>query len=160
MTRNRLSRTDRDLGALEATLKALADGTRLRILGLVASGELCVCKIYENLGLPQPKVSRHLAYLRRARLVETRKAGRWVHYRIARSARPVVEELLASVQHCLGHLATTQADQRRLRGKTGSCDPGSAGAEPVVTCRVGEPTTTRIRQRLRAARPSRRVEIG
>ena len=63
------------LDAMEGVLKALADKTRLRILGLLAAGEVCVCHLHKSLKLPQPTVSRHLAYLRRAGLVETRKDG-------------------------------------------------------------------------------------
>lgn len=63
--------------------KALADPTRLRCLALLIAGEeLCVCELTEVLALPQPKVSHHLAALRRLGLVTDRKAGLWVHYRI------------------------------------------------------------------------------
>jgi ArsR family transcriptional regulator len=62
---------------------ALADPTRRRILALLqAGGEQCVCVLYETLDLPQPKVSRHLAVLRAAGIVATRREGLWVHYRI------------------------------------------------------------------------------
>ena len=70
--------------------KALADATRLRILGLLLTGEVCVCDIHESLKIPQPKASRHLAYLRRAGLVETRREGLWIHYRMATLADPVL----------------------------------------------------------------------
>ena len=66
---------DKQLSELEALFKALADATRLRILGLLLTGEVCVCHIHESLRIPQPKASRHLAYLRRAGLVETRRDG-------------------------------------------------------------------------------------
>ena len=59
--------TARPLPQMEALFKALADETRLRILGLLLAGEVCVCDIHESLKIPQPKVSRHLAYLRRSR---------------------------------------------------------------------------------------------
>ena len=78
------------IGQLETVLKALADGTRLRILGLLTTGEVCVCHIHESLKISQPKASRHLAYLRRAGLVTTRREGLWVHYQLGarrRSAR-------------------------------------------------------------------------
>ena len=67
--------TDKRLVSLENTFKALADQTRLRILGLLQAGEICVCDIHGSLGLPQPTVSRHLAYLRKSGLVATRKEG-------------------------------------------------------------------------------------
>ena len=71
------------LERLEGVFRALADRTRLRILALLAGGEVCVCEIHESLGLPQPTVSRHLAYLRSAGLVTGRKEGLWVHYNLA-----------------------------------------------------------------------------
>jgi len=63
------------VGELEGALKALADRTRLRILALLGNNEVCVCHIHDSLGLPQPTVSRHLAYLRRAGLVAVRRDG-------------------------------------------------------------------------------------
>ena len=68
---------------METLFKALADATRLRILGLLLTGEVCVCDIHESLKIPQPKASRHLAYLRKAGLVDTRREGLWMHYRLA-----------------------------------------------------------------------------
>src|SRR5215213_4137307 len=70
------------LGTLEQLFKAMADQTRLRILALLAGGEVCVCDIHETLGIPQPRASRHLAYLRRTGLVLDRKEGLWVYYRL------------------------------------------------------------------------------
>ena len=67
---------------MAALFQALGDATRLRILGLLLSGEVCVCHIHESLRIPQPKVSRHLAYLRRSGLVDTRRDGLWVFYRL------------------------------------------------------------------------------
>ena len=79
----------RQLIEMESLFKALADATRLRILGLLLTGEVCVCDIHESLKIPQPKASRHLAYLRAAGLVDARKEGQWVHYRLSTSADPV-----------------------------------------------------------------------
>src|SRR5262245_16687251 len=95
---------DKDLLALDQVLKALADPTRVRILGLLGSGEICVCHIYESLRLPQPLVSRHLAYLRRVGLVETRKQGLWVYYRMASQRDAVTGTLLDAVRHVLTHV--------------------------------------------------------
>ena len=69
---------------METVFKALADQTRLRILGLLGAGEVCVCEIHESLRIPQPTASRHLAYLKRAGLVADRRDGLWVYYRLAR----------------------------------------------------------------------------
>lgn len=68
-----------DLAGLFA---ALADPTRLRLLNLMAGREVCVCYFVEILGQSQPKISRHLAYLRRAGIVASRRQGKWMHYRI------------------------------------------------------------------------------
>ena len=67
----------------ETLFSALADETRLRILHLIGDREVCVCFFVESLDEPQPKVSRHLAYLRRTGLVAARREGKWMHYRIA-----------------------------------------------------------------------------
>lgn len=67
---------------METLYLALADKTRLRLLNLMRSNEVCVCFFTEVLGESQPKVSRHLAYLRNAGLVEARRDGKWMHYSI------------------------------------------------------------------------------
>src|SRR5438046_70019 len=64
----------------DAKFRAFSDETRVRILHLLQSGELCVGDIVSILKVPQPTASRHLAYLRKAQLVETRKKGQWIHY--------------------------------------------------------------------------------
>lgn len=112
-----------EVGALERLFRALADGTRLRILGLLTAGEVCVCDIHETLGIPQAKASRHLAYLRRAGLVATRKEGLWVHYRLALSDDRVVGMILEAIGHGLGHLPAIERDRGRLERKTGCCAP-------------------------------------
>jgi ArsR family transcriptional regulator len=131
----------KQLVTLETVLKALADRTRLRIVGLLAAGEICVCHIHESLGIPQPTASRHLAYLRRAGLVDGRKDGLWVHYRLARMDDPVIQSVMDSVAHALGHVATSERDLRRLSSRveipaqariipvSGSCCPPSAGRD-------------------------------
>jgi ArsR family transcriptional regulator len=106
--------TDKRLASLETLFKALADRTRLRILGLLQSGEICVCDIHGSLGLPQPTVSRHLAYLRRSGLVQGRKDGLWVHYRLASLPDPVMQTVVDAVNHALGHLDARERDRRRL----------------------------------------------
>lgn len=105
---------ERQLDRIESVFKALADATRLRILRLLASGEVCVCDIHESLQLPQPKTSRHLAYLRREGLVDTRREGLWVYYRLASHADPIVKTLVDAALHCLTHVPATARDQRRL----------------------------------------------
>ena len=78
------------LDRMASLFQALGDPTRLRILGLLLTGEVCVCHIHESLRIPQPKASRHLAYLRRSGLVDTRREGLWVYYRLIDLADPVV----------------------------------------------------------------------
>ena len=124
----------KQLSAMEALFKALADATRLRILGLLLTGEVCVCDIHESLRIPQPKASRHLAYLRRAGLVETRKDGLWVHYRLARASDPVLATIQEAVTHALTHLAAVHKDADRLQRKTGCCLPPSSTNLTLACC--------------------------
>ena len=125
---------DKQIIALGQLLQALGDGTRLRILGLLLAGEVCVCDIHESLRIPQPKASRHLAYLRRAGLVEARREGLWMHYRLAESGDPIVRTVREAVIHALGHLEAVRKDAERLEKKTGCCVPATAGGRPVFAC--------------------------
>src|SRR5438876_10190284 len=101
------------LSTIEDLFKALADATRLRILALLVGGEICVCEIHGALKLPQPTVSRHLAYLRKAGLVETRRDGLWVHYRLARVDDTVLRTLTDIVTHALSHVHAVARDAER-----------------------------------------------
>ena len=88
---------------------ALADRTRLRLLNLLAGGEVCVCYFVELLDEPQPKISRHLAYLRRVGLVSARREGKWMHYRMVTPG----DALQARVLECaLGAAADDRQMQR------------------------------------------------
>jgi ArsR family transcriptional regulator len=118
---------DKRLQALETTFKALADTTRLRILGLLLAGEVCVCHIHETLRIPQPKASRHLAYLRKTGLVEARREGLWMHYRLADLPDPVQRSIAETVRHALRHLDTVTRDGERLYRKTGCGLPAIEG---------------------------------
>jgi len=117
---------NRQLSSMEVLFKALADSTRLRILGLLLTGEVCVCHIHESLKIPQPTASRHLAYLRRAGLVQTRRDGLWIHYRMASVDDPVLKVVIESVQHALTHLEPVQRDTQRLQKRTGCCVPAES----------------------------------
>jgi ArsR family transcriptional regulator len=121
------------LAGLESTLRALGDRTRLRILALLATGEVCVCHIHESLRLPQPKVSRHLAYLRRAGLVGTRREGLWVYYRLAPLSDPVQRTVHAAVAHALGHLDVVSHDVARLSQRQ-ACERPAIGPAPGCAC--------------------------
>jgi ArsR family transcriptional regulator len=122
------------LSDMEALFKALADSTRLRILGLLLAGEVCVCDIHESLKIPQPKASRHLAYLRRAGLVETRRDGLWIHYRLAKHDDPVLATISTAVQHALTHIQAVQRDGGRLRKRTGCCVPAPGEVAGASCC--------------------------
>ena len=119
------------LSSLETLFKALADDTRLRILGLLQAGEICVCDIHGSLGLPQPTVSRHLASLRRAGLVQGRKDGLWVHYSLATLPDPVMQTVLDAVSHALGHVDAGEKDRRRLLRMA---DVSPVEPQPRVRC--------------------------
>jgi ArsR family transcriptional regulator, arsenate/arsenite/antimonite-responsive transcriptional repressor len=124
---------DNTVLAIDALLKALADATRLRVLGLLLTGEVCVCHIHESLRIPQPKASRHLAYLRRAGLVQTRREGLWVYYRLADATNPVLRTIRDAVTHALGHVDSIRRDAERLRKKTG-CRLPAAGQLSLACC--------------------------
>lgn len=84
---------------------------RLRILNVLTAGELCVCDIVDILRLPQPTVSRHLAYLRRAALVEVTRDWKYAHYRLAEPATDVHRNLISCVRSCF--TGVTQLDRER-----------------------------------------------
>ncbi len=99
---------------LDRVFAALADETRRRILGLLASGEICVCHIHEALDVPQPTASRHLAHLRIAGLVATRKDGLWVHYRLAEINDPAIDGVLRSALSALSTNGAATSDRKKL----------------------------------------------
>jgi ArsR family transcriptional regulator len=98
---------------------AFADATRLRILNLLSTGELCVCDLCEVLGEIQPKVSRHLTTLRDAGLVRVRRAGKWKFYRLAEDCSPLQARLLGCVESCLSEVDVLAEDRERLDGLRG-----------------------------------------
>lgn len=132
------------LVTLETLFKAVADSTRLRILGLLSTGEVCVCDIHESLKIPQPKASRHLAYLRRSGLVETRRTGLWIHYKLATPADPVVAAILERVCHALTHVDNLHRDAGRLQKRTGCCVP-TPGDVTDASCCTPEPVPRTVR---------------
>jgi len=109
----------RHSSALADLFKVLGDETRLRLLALLARGEVCVCELHASLRLPQPTVSRHLASLRRAGLVAARRDGVWMHYRLADTLDPVTRTTLDAVLHALTHTDTTAHDAARLQVELG-----------------------------------------
>lgn len=129
----------RQITELEALFRALADETRLRILGLLLAGEVCVCDIHESLRIPQPKASRHLAYLRRAGLVDTRRQGLWIHYRLAEPSDPVVAAITGPVRHALTHVDVVRKDVDRLQKRTGCCVPAVRPIDGAPCCAGAAP---------------------
>jgi len=106
---------------LEASIelfKAFADPVRLRLLNLIAGGEVCVCHLHEALDLPQSTVSRHLAYLRQRGLVLGRKEGLWVHYRLAKPVGELHRRLVDCLGACSKDIETLTLDKQRLDKKT------------------------------------------
>ena len=98
----------------ELFFKALADKTRLRLLNLMGTDEVCVCFFVEVLKTNQPKISRHLAYLRRAGIVTTRRDGPWMHYRIAQPADADAARVLNETLTWLANDRDMQRDRTRL----------------------------------------------
>jgi ArsR family transcriptional regulator len=93
---------------------ALADRTRLRLLNLMSGGEVCVCYFVELLDEPQPKISRHLAYLRRVGLVAARREGKWMHYRLVTPADPAQARLLECALGAASEDRQMQRDRERF----------------------------------------------
>src|ERR1700674_3313712 len=110
------------LFAIDLLFRALADPTRLRLLNLIADREICVCYFVEILGISQPKISRHLAYLRRAGIAAARRQGRWIHYRLVVPRDAVASSIL---KETLKHLRE-RPDMRRdfARLDSACCKPG------------------------------------
>src|SRR5215212_7515995 len=98
----------------ELFFRALADRTRLRLLNLLRTDEVCVCFFVEILKTNQPKISRHLAYLRRAGIVAARREGIWMHYRISLPNDENAARVLQDVREWLAQDARMQQDRTRL----------------------------------------------
>jgi ArsR family transcriptional regulator len=104
--------------------RALSDRTRLRILNLLQGGELCVCHLVAILEVPQPTASRHLAYLRKARLVVARKEGLWMHYSLAPARSKFQAMLLECLGQCFQEEPAFARDAERLRLRVRPMCPG------------------------------------
>lgn len=99
---------------IELLFKALADRTRLRLINLMGEDEICVCFHVEVLKTSQPKISRHLAYLRRAGLVSARREGKWMHYRVVEPPDPHAASIFREVRAWLANDSEMQRDRGRL----------------------------------------------
>lgn len=100
--------------SIELFFKALADRTRLRIIHLIGDDEVCVCFFVEVLKTNQPKISRHLAYLRRAGLVSARREGKWMNYKLVEPPDAHAARIFAEVRDWLVNNPEMQRDKNRL----------------------------------------------
>lgn len=119
---------------MERLYRALADRTRLRLLNLMEGHEICACYLVNITGESQPKISRHLAYLRHAGIVAAKREGKWMHYRIEAPKDIAGRRVLDAVFACLHQDKTMQADRMRLSRTC--CNPGkyvAAQGAPVPT---------------------------
>ena len=114
--------TKLDVRRVSHLFRALGDETRLRIIALLAHGELCVCHLQAALELPQPNVSRQLAILRAAGLVEDRREGTWVYYRLIRQEDPGCERQLRGL---VASYAKDGALRREVEKLVKACGPGA-----------------------------------
>src|SRR5215467_767512 len=99
---------------IENLFKALADQTRLRLIGLLGDSEVCVCFLVEILKTSQPKISRHLAYLRRAQIVSARREGKWMHYRLIQPPDEHAARIFREVRASLSEHPEFQRDREKL----------------------------------------------
>jgi ArsR family transcriptional regulator len=99
---------------VELFFAALADRTRLRLINLMGEDEVCVCFFVEVLGTNQPKISRHLAYLRNAGLVRPRRDGKWMHYKVIEPSDPHAARVFSEVRTWLAEDTEMRKDRERL----------------------------------------------
>ncbi len=111
--------SEKKLSEMEKFFLALADKTRLRLLNLMRDGEICVCFLVEVLKESQPKISRHLAYLRGAGIVEARREGKWMHYKIIEPKDNYAVQILQST---LSWLISQERMQNEYEKLTKMCD--------------------------------------
>lgn len=98
----------------ELFFAALADKTRLRLLNLMRDGEVCVCFFASALGTNNPKISRHLSYLKRANLVTGRREGKWMHYRLNEPSEPDARKVFDAAMKLIEGDSQMKADKQRL----------------------------------------------
>lgn len=126
--------------SLDRFFRALADPTRLRLINLIAGQELCVCYLVIVIDAPQPKISRHLAYLRQAGIVAARREGKWMHYRLT---TPADAHAAAILKTTLDSLRRDKEMQRDLQRLSQAC----RGPESLVQV-IGAPLPTEVRGRM------------
>jgi ArsR family transcriptional regulator len=106
---------DRKQPALDHLFRALSDPTRLRLINLIGGQELCVCYFVQVIDVPQPKISRHLAYLRKAGIVAARREGKWMHYRLETPSDPHATAILKTTLASFRYNKEMQQDLERLK---------------------------------------------
>ncbi|MEO8379148.1 MAG: metalloregulator ArsR/SmtB family transcription factor [Acidobacteriota bacterium] len=113
--------------SVSSKFAAFSDPTRLRLLHLLRGEELCVGDLVIILGMPQPTISRHLAYLRRSALVKTRRSGLWMYYSLARAKSEFHHRLLDCLTACFADVPELKKDAARAKKvrKAGGCCPAS-----------------------------------
>jgi ArsR family transcriptional regulator len=144
---------------LENVFKALADKTRLRILALLGNNEVCVCHIHDSLGLPQPTVSRHLAYLRKSGLVAARRDGVWMHYQVSRALSPCVQSIVGTAVDALQQVPATNQDRKQFQRSFGQlyvldtpaggacCAPRARESQDDALARIASTGASRAQER-------------
>lgn len=115
---------DLDVRSLSRLFRALADESRLRIVALLTHGELCVCHLESALGLTQSNASRQLGVLRAAGVVDNRRDGSWVYYRLASQEHEAATRVIEELTRSFGAQKLLRADLAKLKR---SCGPGACG---------------------------------
>ena len=108
--------------------RGFSDRTRLRVLHLLLKGEMCVCDIVTIIRVPQPKASRHLAYLRTAGLIQKRRQGLWAYYKLTTPASPFHQSLIKCLRECLRGVPELARDAKRVRS---SCCDSTPACKPM-----------------------------
>jgi ArsR family transcriptional regulator len=121
--------------SLDLLFRTLADGTRLRLLNLIAEREICVCYFVEILRASQPKISRHLAYLRKAGIATARRDGKWMHYRLTIPNDGVAARIL---RETLKHLREKPEMKRDLARLNSACRAAKVFVDSWSAARAGK----------------------
>jgi ArsR family transcriptional regulator len=125
---------------VDLMFRAFSDRTRLRILCLLHQREFCVGDIVAILQVPQPKISRHLANLRKAGLVTVRKSGLWCYYSLSPAQTAFHKKLVSCLGNCFSEVPQIQADQVRateIRNTGGCCPPSCGQCQPQASPAAG-----------------------
>jgi len=126
-SKTRTPRPSAEMISVDRMFRAFCDRTRLRILNVLQAGELCVGDLVQILDVPQPRVSRHLAYLKKAGLVQSRKSGLWIHYSLAPPSNDFHRKLLDCAMTCFEAVPEIRSDNARamvIRQSGGCCPEG------------------------------------